>query len=244
MGDSCTHGPNLWLSTDLQSKRLTVRTILLDLDGTLYNSPEYNARIEKEIVGIVAEQMHVESSLAELRLREERKKQGTLTGALRVLGVNRSLLFEALAEKVEPVEYLSQDSSVISTIRALKERGFKVGLVTNNGRRMVGKILRAIGLEASLFDVIVTSDDSEPKPSSQPFLSALDIVKCTPDRSAYIGDRVEAELLPARKLGIKTVLLAREGNAHNEQVDVVISHLSEVLTLIEDTPDSERGTAT
>jgi len=209
-----------------------VQSILLDLDGTLYNSPEYNARIEKEIVGIVADQLHIEDSLAELRLREERKKRGTLTGALRVLGVERGLFFEALAERVEPAEYLTRDLSTNSTLEGLKKRGFKLALVTNNGRTMTGKILDAIGLDSSLFDVIVTSDDCNPKPSSQPFLHALSKLNCSPDRAVYVGDRVEAELLPAQRLGIRTILLVRGSDKRNDQVDLVITQLSELLKFV------------
>ena len=214
------------------SKRLTAECILFDLDGTLYNSVEYNARVETEIVTIVAHILGIEVSVARRRLDEERKKHGTLTGALHVLGIDRKFFFEALAEKVQPLEHLSQDPSIILTVDTLKKRGFKLGLVTNNGRKMVEKILSAIGLDAALFDVIVTSDDSEPKPSSQPFLFALDKLKSTPDEAVYVGDRVQAELLPAKRLGIKTVLLAKEGLTQSDQVDVVIARLPEVLTLI------------
>jgi len=219
------------------SKKLTVECILFDLDGTLYYSPDYNARVEAEITAIVAHTLKTHVSKAKLRLDEERKRRGTLTGALRVLGVNRGVFFETLAEKIEPLTILTPDPSTILTLRTLKKRGLKLGLVTNNGCKMVGKILRAIGLEASLFDVVVTSDDTEPKPSSQPFLFALDKLKCTPDETVYVGDRVQAELSPARKLGIKTVLLAREGNTQRDQVDVVIARLPEVLNLIEPRQD-------
>ena len=228
----------------LSSKKLIVGCVLFDLDGTLYFSPDYNARVEAEITTIVAQTMKTGVSLAKRRLSEERKRQGTLTGALRVLGVNRSLFFETLAEKIEPPTYLTQDPSVIATISSLKKRGFKLGLVTNNGRRMVEKILSAIGLDASLFDVIVTSDDSEPKPSSQPFLFALEKLKCTPDEAVYVGDRVQAELLPARKLGIITVLLAREGNTHKDQIDVAITRLAELLSLIEPRQGPKNANAT
>ena len=217
----------------LSSKKLILECVLFDLDGTLYYSPDYNALVEAEITAFVAQALKTDASKAKLRLDEERKRRGTLTGALRVLGVNRSLFFEALAEKIEPLTYLTREPSTISTIDTLKKRGFKVGLVTNNGRKMVEKILSAIGLEASLFDVIITSDDSEPKPSSQPFLFALHKLKCTPDKTVYVGDRMQAELLPAKKLGIRTVLLAREGIPQSDQVDAVIARLPEVLTHIE-----------
>jgi putative hydrolase of the HAD superfamily len=217
------------------SKRLAVQSVLFDLDGTLYNSREYSARIEKEIVGIVAEQMRIDAPLAEHRLREERRKQGTLTGALRVLGVDRGLFFEALAEKVEPAEYLTRDPSTNLTLETLKKRGFRMALVTNNGRVMTRKILNAIGLEQSLFDVTVTSDDCKPKPSSQPFLHALNKLNSSPEKAVYIGDRVEAELLPAQKVGIRTILLARDGGTRKDEVDLVIVRLQEILDLIEKT---------
>jgi len=215
------------------SMKLSTECILFDLDGTLYYSPDYNARVEAEIMAIVAQTLKTDVSKAKLRLDEERKSQGTLTGALRVLGVNRSLFFQTLAEKIEPLTYLTRDPSTILTLHTLKKRGFRLGLVTNNGRKMVEKILSAIGLEASLFDVIITSDDSEPKPSSQPFLFALHKLKCTPDKTVYVGDRMQAELLPAKKLGIRIVLLAREGIPQSDQVDAVIARLPEVLIHIE-----------
>ena len=225
-------------------KKLIVQCILFDLDGTLYYSPDYNARVEAEITAIVAQTLKADVSKAKLGLDEERKRRGTLTGALRVLGVNRSLFFQTLAEKIDPLTYLTRDRSTILTVEILKKRGFRLGLVTNNGRKMVEKILGAIGLEASLFDVTVTSDDSEPKPSSQPFLFALDKLKCQPDEAVYVGDRVQAELLPARKVGIKTVLLARERVTHSDQVDVVIARLPEVLTIVESGQESNGENAT
>jgi len=216
------------------SKRLTAECVLFDLDGTLYHSVEYNARVETEIAAIVAHTLGIEVSVARRRLDEERKKHGTLTGALHVLGIDRKFFFEALSEKIQPLEHLSPDPSTILTVDTLKKRGFKLGLVTNNGRKMVEKILSAIGLEASLFDVIVTSDDSKPKPSSQPFLFALDKLKCEPDEAVYVGDRMQAELLPARKLRIKTVLLAREPNTRSDDVDFVITRLEEILNVMKD----------
>jgi HAD superfamily hydrolase (TIGR01549 family) len=231
MMESSTPDKTLMPIERLGSKRLTAECVLFDLDGTLYSSPEYSARIESEIVMIVAEEMQIDASLAWRRLSEERKKQGTLTGALSILGVDRRFFFEALAERVEPMKYLTQDHSVIATLETLKERGFKLALVTNNGRSMVRKILNAIGVEASLFDVMVTSDDCEPKPSRQPFLSALNRLECTPDKAVYVGDRVEAELLPAQELGIRTILLAKEG-ADNE-ADLVITRVTEVLSLVD-----------
>ena len=233
MPDAFSSNKSIRSMPNSDSMKLSTECILFDLDGTLYYSPDYNARVEAEIMAIVAQTLKTDVSKAKLRLDEERKSQGTLTGALRVLGVNRSLFFQTLAEKIEPLTYLTRDPSTILTLHTLKKRGFRLGLVTNNGRKMVEKILSAIGLEASLFDVIITSDDSEPKPSSQPFLFALHKLKCTPDKTVYVGDRMQAELLPAKKLGIRTVLLAREGIPQSDQVDAVIARLPEVLTHIE-----------
>jgi HAD superfamily hydrolase (TIGR01549 family) len=77
-------------------------------------------------------------------------------------------------------------------IETLKERGFKIGLVSNSGRPLVTKILGAIGLEESLFDVTVTSAEAEPKPSPQIFMLALTKVSFSVDEVVYVGDREEA----------------------------------------------------
>ena len=108
-----------------------------------------------------------------------------------------------------------------------------MGLVSNSGRPLVRKILAAIGLEEDLFDVIVTSTEAEPKPSPQPFQLATERVACSVEEIVYVGDREEAEIRPAKRFGLKTILLHRGGATRSVYAEIVIRSLSEALNVLE-----------
>ena len=208
--------------------------MLFDLDGTLYDSPEYNRYFDSEMMNIVANFLKVQSSEASRILTLRRKEIGTLTGAMESLGIDRQMFHVLVAERIQPSLYLKPDKSVGEVIRNLRDRGFKVGLVTNSGHDLVVKILDALNLENKYFDVIVTGTDVKPKPSQEPFLLALRRLACKINETVYVGDREEAEIRPAHDLGLKTVLISRAAEKeHTSKVaDVVIRDFTEVENVI------------
>jgi putative hydrolase of the HAD superfamily len=205
--------------------------VLFDLDGTLYDSPAYTERVEKEIISIVSRRLGISREQARAELGQRRKKLLTLTRTLESLGIDREHFFRELAERIDPTEYIAEDLIVREIIVSLRGRGIRVGLVSNSGRVLVEKVLRAIGLEMDSFDVVVTSSESEPKPSPQPFLLALSRLGVDRSRAMYVGDRDEAELRPAKELGIKTILLDRTGVQESRWADHVIRTIGDVPSI-------------
>ena len=202
--------------------------VLFDLDGTLYDSPQYSERLEEEIAIFVSERISVDVEHAKAVLGERRRELGTLTKTLESLGIGREDFFKSMAARIEPHRYIPKDPSVKLMIEELKTRGFKVALVSNSGRPLVEKILKALGLDESLFDAVITSSEARPKPSPEPFLQALKLTNCDKAGAIYVGDRDEAELHPARTLGIRTILLDRKRGTQTRWADVVINDLSQV----------------
>jgi putative hydrolase of the HAD superfamily len=207
------------------------RCILFDLDGTLYDSPDYSRRLEEEISKFVSEEISTSYEAARVLLKERRDRLGTLTRALESLGIDRAKFFESMAARSEPSQYLSEDSTLFATITKLRHE-FRIGLLSNSGRPLVEKVLRALQLDESTFDAIVTSSDVRPKPSSQPFLLALDLLNCNRQSAIYVGDRDEAELRPAKELGIRTVLLDHTGKSSRRWADAVVTKLSEIPQVV------------
>jgi HAD superfamily hydrolase (TIGR01549 family) len=161
-------------------------------------------------------------------LEETRRELGTLTRTLESLGIDRNKFFNTMTTRIEPSEYLNEDVTVNKVLATLKEQGFKIALVSNSGRSLVDKILRALRLNPSNFDTIITSSDAKPKPSHDPFLLAMKLMKCSRGAAVYVGDRDEAELRPAKELGILTVLLDRTGNSSAHWADAVVRNLSDI----------------
>ena len=225
--------PNTAQKRSPEGNMLHVCCVLFDLDGTLYESPEYSDRLETEIVRFVSEKLGLSESETKVLLDQRRKQLGTLTRAIQSLDIDRNAFFNAMAARIEPSLHIHRDPMVRSLLETLRQRGFQVGLVSNSGRPLVRKILAAIGLKEDLFEVIVTSTEAEPKPSPQPFQLATEKLASAVEKIVYVGDREEAEIRPARHFGLKTILLDRAGAAQDTSADLVIRNLPEVLNVLE-----------
>jgi polyol permease family/HAD superfamily hydrolase (TIGR01549 family) len=85
---------------------------------------------------------------------------------------------------------------------------FKLGLVANSGEAAL-KALRRDGL-ADLFDVIALADFiGVEKPSEKIFQYALDKTGVPASRAVHVGNRLDSDIRPAKRLGLRTVWILR-----------------------------------
>ena len=89
---------------------------------------------------------------------------------------------------------------------SLKEKGFKLAIVTNKLHSLTEYALECIDLE-NIFDYIVGFDDvSKPKPNGEGILKAIEHFGGTPSGSIYIGDN-KSDLDSATNAGIDCCLV-------------------------------------
>ena len=97
-------------------------------------------------------------------------------------------------------------SDVRPCLKALKDSGYFVGVVGNQPRA-AEEALRSFNLAA---DVIATSDSwGVTKPSAAFFERIVAEAGVAPEAIAYVGDRVDNDVIPARAAGLCTVFLRR-----------------------------------
>ena len=96
----------------------------------------------------------------------------------------------------------------LSTLKALKQRGLILGLITSIGKD-VNLALRELGLEPYL-DVVVTAQEvGADKPEPPIFLAALERSGVDASEVIYVGDRYDADIVGARGVGITPILIDR-----------------------------------
>ena len=98
-------------------------------------------------------------------------------------------------------------------LRALRERGYVVGIAGNQPAR-AESVLRALGLPA---DVVASSERwGVAKPSPAFFARVAESVRLTPNEIAYVGDRLDNDVLPAVDAGMAGIFIRRGpwGAAH------------------------------
>ena len=87
-----------------------------------------------------------------------------------------------------------------------KDRGYVVGIAGNQTAR-AGQFIRELHLPA---DVIATSDDwGAEKPAPAFFDKLIARAGMAPEEIAYLGDRLDNDILPAADASLFTVLIKR-----------------------------------
>lgn len=76
--------------------------------------------------------------------------------------------------------------------------------------------LAASGIAPVLRAAVFSTEVGAIKPSARPFIAALEALGVAPEEALFVGDSLERDILPARKLGMSTCVVgqpAAEGSA-------------------------------
>ncbi|MEM4280721.1 MAG: HAD family hydrolase [Candidatus Caldarchaeum sp.] len=204
------------------------KAVFLDVDGTLYRSREYEEHLLQSAVAVIAEMLGLGRAEAFKRLMEVKERVKTVSRSVEVLGLDRHRFYDRLAEVVDVKKYIHPMADVSGILKTLRRKGAVVGLHTNSGKKLAGKVLECLGVDNECYDFVVTSDDSEPKPDLSGYLLLLEKAGVTASESLYVGDRCEVELAPAKKLGMHTAVIYTE---KCEYADYFLKSLFEVENL-------------
>jgi len=86
---------------------------------------------------------------------------------------------------------------------ALKER-YKLGIIANQPAS-TRDFLQVTGLEARFDFIILSGEVDLTKPDPRIFQLALSKAGCGPGACVMVGDRIDADIAPSKKLGMRTV---------------------------------------
>lgn len=115
-------------------------------------------------------------------------------------------------------------------LSVLRSRGFRLGVISN-WTRDLREYLEKRDL-ARYFDTIVASEAvGSSKPHREIFLRALSAVNCSPKRAVHVGDDYWADVVGARRLGIRAILVDREGDSPHDDC-LVVGGLGEIRDLL------------
>jgi putative hydrolase of the HAD superfamily len=120
---------------------------------------------------------------------------------------------------------------VLPTLKLLKSHNLILGVISNVGEDIVA-ICNGLGLEPYL-DLYVTSFEiGSDKPRPGIFLAALEKAQVEPAEAIYIGDQYELDVIGARGVGMKAVLLDRPNSFANISDCPRIHTLAEIVNYL------------
>ncbi len=224
---------------------MSLKAILFDLGLTLIKTASY-PEIYRTILAhfgvivsldeIIRAQSATESEFDTATYDKNQRKEFWTkynVSLLEKLGINQNIVF--LATQIDELWWecsqLQIYPDVEPTLSKLKAKGLKLGLVSNGFKQDLDQVLGELGLE-KWFDVVVCMDSCNcAKPDRIIFLYALKQLGIKPSESLFIGDSIVHDYEGALNVGIKSLLIDREGKIVNKHD--TIKSLTELLTMVD-----------
>ncbi len=167
--------------------------------------------------------------------------QNTLA-ALGAPPVSEGILKKVLADRYALSQaYWKAELDAEPVLEELKQRGYRLGIVSNAGDDQdVQTLIDHAGIR-NFFDVILSSAaQGIRKPNPRIFLTALDALGVSPERAVMVGDTLGADILGAHNAGMVAIWITRRADkaanrAHEETIhpEAVIETLSELPALLD-----------
>ena len=86
--------------------------------------------------------------------------------------------------------------------------------------------------------VMASAEEGISKPDLRIFQLALKKAKCNPNEAIMIGDRIDNDIIPAKKIGMSTIWVKQGMGGYwditkdDEKADLVVDHIQEILQLL------------
>lgn len=119
-------------------------------------------------------------------------------------------------------------------LKSLCEKGYSIGVIANQALG-TEKRLENWGFMKYIKLVTASAEEGVAKPDSEIFLRALKRAGCLPENAVMIGDRIDNDIEPANRLGMKTIWVKQGFSVYQkpmneyQRADYVVDRLQDIL---------------
>ncbi len=121
-------------------------------------------------------------------------------------------------------------------LRSVKERGYRIGLISNTGRTP-GSVLRTMMGRMRIIEYFDTTTFSNEtlvrKPSEGMFRVTLDNLNVIPKAAVHIGDDADSDIAGAKRVGMHAIHIIAAGKSPSKIADGHVKSLDQVIDRIE-----------
>lgn len=194
-----------------------IKAIIFDMDGTLYqfddkdesqfSSSQFGQQIHENCIKFFETTLNISREIAIAKYQDFRTRYNdeVSLGVEKELGIDRSQYFAATWD-LNPSDFVEQNHLLLQTLSALS---VKTGVLSAAPRVWVDKVLRFLNIK-SIFDPnIFTGDRDLRKPDPKVFEQFIDLWGLPPHSILSIGDQETTDILPAKKIGMRTARIGR-----------------------------------
>lgn len=225
-----------------------IRHILFDLDHTLWDFDGNSLEAMRELYG----RFDLEGVFASFDDFHERYLRNNAelwrryaAGEVDKATVCNGRFFRTLSEVTRPTDelaatmgqfYLEATSrrtglmpNALSTLRALKERGYCMSIITNGFREVQYTKISRSGLTPYISGVFISDEVGAMKPDPLFFRRVMEMLGTTPAECLVVGDNLHSDILGALDVGIRAVYY----NSRHENYPYQGEQISDLSQLVD-----------
>lgn len=216
-----------------------LKAVLLDMDGVVVDGVPFHLRAWKEAfsaVGIEVTDVDIykrEGMDGLETVREISREKGVPLAPEVQRRVNESK--NRILNKIFKVRFIHGS---LELIRKLKEKGFKLALVTGTRGEVVRSVLGGLkeGLD-SYFDVVITAESVErKKPAPDPYLKAVEELGLRKEECLVI-ENAPAGITSAKRAGLRCLAITTSlPESYLKEADAILPGLEAVSRLFDNPP--------
>ncbi|HEY0382022.1 MAG TPA: HAD family hydrolase [Candidatus Elarobacter sp.] len=245
-----------------------IDTVLFDLDDTLHDDTAAYRAAASSVAAIVAREHGIDApALAGAYERAATAFWTALSAEhlTRPIGDERERMWHealctvglddrALAVRCADgyvrarADVLALAPGALDVLTALRERGCKLGLVTNGFAATHHDKIDRLGLRERMDAFFIADEVGMLKPDPELYRHACRVLGSEPARTAMVGDRYARDVLGAHEVGLFTVLIDVHGLSippGSPQPDAVVASIGDVLNVLPlKLPDGAREATT
>jgi len=211
-----------------------IKLITWDLDGTLYPAnPDFSKEIEKRKIEKVAAYLNTSINEAKIEFNKILTETKSHTKTLDKIGIDGTQFFLDMWRDISLNLYIQKNPELVDLFSKIQIP--KAMLTNSNSRESIKKKLNLIGLKTDQFKFIITSVDvGYNKPHPKIFKALIEKAQTLshspilPGEILYVGDREKLDIIPPKKLGIKTCLVGKTSN----EADICVQNPLELCTML------------
>jgi len=215
-----------------------IKYIFFDIDDTLFPTSEFAQLARKNAIRAMIE--------IGLPFKDSDELYSRLLKTIQKLGSNSDRHFSELLDELKikkPARFIAAAVAAYHNTKtsilpypevprlllALREQGYKLYIATNgNAIKQWDKLIR-LGIALYFEDVFVSEEIGTEK-SKEFFVKVLEALKIKAIECLMIGDKEDKDILPAKEVGMRTIL--RLGKSAKHVADIEVNDLSNLLDII------------
>lgn len=206
---------------------------IFDLDGTLYHFPKGTFRssglfdvINKRINLFFQEKFKLSPQKAQETLNHLNKNypESTSIAVEKEFGVNRYEYFNYTWD-IQPEKYLQKNEQLVELFTNLEGR---VAILTAAPRIWAERALRQLGIYQFVEGSIFTGEPDLRKPNPGIFKKVAQHLGVSSSQIISIGDQEFSDILPAKKIGMRTIIVGRE----SQNADYCVKNIEGYIKII------------